>query len=199
MFLATNAVAYQAGLRYGTFNQLEFVNQNTFLKNELDQAYRVANKTQDNLNLHITWLRQEGEEHFKTIGKFKLADAYVKGNQTETDLKSTEDHLGAAGVKGKELEGKLKDTKGKLADAYVKGNQTETDLKSTEDHLGAAGVKGKELEGKLKDTKGKLADAYVKGNQTETDLKSTEDHLGAAGVKGKELEGKLKDTKGKLA
>jgi len=35
MFLATHAVAYQAGLRYGTFNQLEFVSQNV-LKNELD-------------------------------------------------------------------------------------------------------------------------------------------------------------------
>src|SRR4051812_4330543 len=41
--VAATAAVYQAGgLRYGTFNQLEYVSQDTFLKNELDNAYRIG-------------------------------------------------------------------------------------------------------------------------------------------------------------
>src|SRR3954453_399233 len=71
MFLVAHATAYQTGLRYGTFNQLELANQNNFLNNVLVNTHQFGNSTKNAQDLYITWLYQEGGEHVKTINRFE--------------------------------------------------------------------------------------------------------------------------------
>jgi hypothetical protein len=82
--VATTAVYQAGGLRHGTFNQLEFVSQDT-LKNELNNAYRIGNETENALNLYIDWLNQEGEAHFETLRQLDAIQTRLNVNKNLID------------------------------------------------------------------------------------------------------------------
>jgi hypothetical protein len=101
--VAATAAVYQAGgLRYGTFNQLECVSPDTsFLNNELNNAYRIGNETENALNLHIDWLNQEGEAHFETLAELNAVQ--IQLNTTQVALKGLIDPTNSTALAEHEL------------------------------------------------------------------------------------------------